>query len=180
VALVGAIELAVALVCLFGKRASLQATLILWLALNYGVFRAGLYSMGVHADWTCVGSLTDPLKLARGTSGLAVSYVLPGYLLAGSGLALLWPWWRRKFPPKSAFTKMFCPGCGGHIKFAVLNLGQNVPCPHCKITVTLRRPESLKMNCYFCKGHIEFPAHALGTKMPCPHCKRDITLKEPA
>lgn len=179
VVLVGGVELGVALACLFGTRTGLQAALLAWASLNYLVFRIGLVWMGVHQEWTCIGSLTDPLHLARGNSGGTTSYVIPSYLLVGSFAALLWPWLRRVFPPASAFAKMSCPGCGGHIKFARHNLGQEIPCPHCKAGIILRKPENLKMSCYFCHGHIEFPSHALGTKMPCPHCRKDITLKEP-
>ena len=60
--------------------------------------------------------------------------------------------------------KMSCSSCGGHIKFAVQNLGQRIACPHCQTAITLRQPENLKMSCFFCKGHIEFPSHALGQK----------------
>ena len=174
----GAAELVVALVCLFGSRTGLQAMLVGWLALNYVVFRIGLYSSGIHPEWTCLGLLTDPLHLARGTTGFGLSYVVPSYLLLGSFAALLWPWLRRLFPPASAFEKMPCPACGRHIRFAVQNLGQTVPCPQCKTTVTLRRPGTLKTECYFCKGHVEFPAHALGQKIQCPHCKMEITLMD--
>lgn len=66
------------------------------------------------------------------------------------------------------------------LKFLIQNLGQKVPCPHCRNAVTLRKSENLKISCYFCKEHIEFPAHALGQKISCPHCKMDITLKESA
>jgi uncharacterized paraquat-inducible protein A len=98
----------------------------------------------------------------------------------GSFAALLWPWLRRLFPPASAFEKMTCPGCGVHIRFAIQNVGQNIPCPQCQTLITLRKPDLLKTLCFFCKGHIEFPAHAIGQKIHCPHCQMDITLKEPA
>lgn len=176
--LVGCFELVVALVCLFGSRPGLQAGLLAWTSVNYLVFRFGLVSMGVHPEWTCLGSLTDPLHLARGTNGFVLSYVIPSYLLLGSFAALLWPWLRRLFPPASEFEKMSCPACGRHIRFAVQNLGQTIPCPQCKTTVTLRKPGTLKSECYFCKGHVEFPAHALGQKIQCPHCNMEITLRD--
>ncbi len=176
--LAGAAELTVALLCLFGRRTRLQAGLIAWLACNYTVMRAGMYYTGIHPDWTCIGSLTDPLHLARGLSGLVVDWVLPGGLLAGSVAVLLAPWVRVLFPPRSAFAKMSCPACGGHIRFSLSNLDRETACPHCRATVRLGRDVTLKMSCYFCKGHIAFPAHALGTKLSCPHCKMDITLKE--
>jgi DNA-directed RNA polymerase subunit RPC12/RpoP len=78
------------------------------------------------------------------------------------------------------YLKISCSHCGGHIEFASQNVGQQIPCPHCRKSIALRKPDFLKMACFFCKEHIEFPAHAIGEKMPCPHCKMDITLKEPA
>jgi uncharacterized paraquat-inducible protein A len=106
------------------------------------------------------------------------------YLLIGSCATLLWHWLRSSSNPllhhsSTPSLKMACPACGLHIRFAAQNLGQQIPCPQCKTTVTLRRPDLLKTVCFFCKGHIEFPTHAIGEKIPCPHCKMDITLKEP-
>ena len=75
---------------------------------------------------------------------------------------------------------MTCPGCGIHIRFALQNLGQRIPCPHCRKMITLREPDLLKMVCLYCKQHVEFPPHAIGQRIPCPHCKKEITLKEPA
>jgi len=74
--------------------------------------------------------------------------------------------------------KLSCPAGGGHIQFAIQNLGRKISCSHCQATVTLRQPgEKLKMSCFFCQGHIEFPPHALGRKISCPHCKGEITLQ---
>ena len=78
---------------------------------------------------------------------------------------------------KGAF-KFTCPNCGQHIRCEAGYAGQQVVCPGCNQSVTLRKAENLKMTCYFCQGHIEFPAHALGQKLKCPHCQMDITLKE--
>ena len=46
--IVGGIELAVALVCLLGRRARLQAGLVAWLATNFVVYRLGLLWIGYH------------------------------------------------------------------------------------------------------------------------------------
>jgi predicted RNA-binding Zn-ribbon protein involved in translation (DUF1610 family) len=195
--LVGCFELVVALVCLFGSRPGLQAGLLAWASLNYLVFRIGLVWMGIHPEWTCLGSLTDPLHLARGTTGFALGYIIPGALLVGSLAALLWQWRHPSdhHQPSTLnpqhFAKMSCPSCGRHIRFAIQNQGQKIPCPQCQTTITLRGPAPsnnpaiqqstnpfLKSECYFCKGHVEFPAHALGEKILCPHCQRHITLKD--
>jgi len=37
--------------------------------------------------------------------------------------------------------KMVCPACGGHVKFAVQNIGQQIPCPHCQASIILRKPD---------------------------------------
>lgn len=182
VLLVGSIELGVALICLYGQRMELRLALVAWLSTNFVVYWIGLLSLGYHPQWSAVGTLTDPLQIARGNLG-AWLQVAPAGLLVGSYGLLLWLWFGRKVLQRRQRTgdllKMFCPSCGGHIKFALTNLGQKNPCPHCQTTISLRKPENLKMSCFFCHGHIAFPAHALGTKMPCPHCAKDITLVEP-
>jgi hypothetical protein len=179
VLLVGGLELVVALVCLLGRRTSLQLGWLGWLITNYAVYRIGLLAMHCHLQGTGIGSLTDPLRLSRGTLGLVTS-LLPFYLLLGSIAAGFGLWRESRNNKAAASQKMSCPSCGGHIKFAVANLGQRIACPHCRAALTLRQPdETLKLSCFFCKEHIAFPAHALGTKMPCPHCRKDITLLEP-
>jgi len=176
---VGAFELLVALVCLFGKQAGLQLGWLAWLATNYTVYRIGLFTMHIHPQATCIGSLTDPLHLARGTMGIIVG-IMPLYLLLGSYAGVIWLWLEDRRAKASKFLKMSCPACGIHLRFDDRNLGQKIPCPHCQKTITLRKPDLLKMTCFFCQEHIEFPAHAIGEKIPCPHCNLDITLKEPA
>ena len=175
----GAFELVVALICLFGRKTSLQLGWLAWLATNYMVYRIGLFTMHCHQQGTCVGSLTDPLHLAHGTTGIIIS-LIPVYLLFGSCVSLIWLWrgerWRMQ---KRESIKMSCPACGVHIKFASPFMGQKIPCPQCRAIITLRKPDLLKMACFFCHEHIEFPTHAIGEKIPCPHCKMDITLKEP-
>lgn len=180
VSLVGGFELVVALMCLFGQRTELQLGWIAWLATNYAVYRIGLLTMHYHHQGTSIGSLTDPLHLTGGAIGVVVGLV-PVYLLAGCYAGLFLGWLANRRAKSAKYQKMSCPACGVHIRFDERNVGRKIPCPHCRASVTLRKPdEKLKIACFFCKGHIEFPPHALGTKMPCPHCKMDITLKEPA
>ena len=184
VLLVGGFELAAAVICLFGTRVGLQLGGLAWLATNYFVIQFGLIWMGAHPQGTAIGSLTDPLHLSRGLTGIVVQ-ILPAYLLAGSGSALVWLWLGDRATDarqrEAGFSKMSCPSCGTHIKFSLVNLGQDMPCPQCRSAITLRKPdEDLKMICRLCGGHIEFPSHSLGRKTTCPHCQKSITLLKPA
>jgi DNA-directed RNA polymerase subunit RPC12/RpoP len=175
VTIVGAFELAGALLCLFGNWPGLQIGCLAWFATDFLAYRIGLVSMHCHPQATCLGSLTDPLRLAHGIMGFAIGW-MPYYLLLGSYAAAIWYW--RDGGISQTTLKMFCPSCGGKIQFSIQNLGRKIPCPLCKTTLTLRAPENLKMSCSFCKDHIEFPAHALGQKIPCPHCNMTVILKE--
>ena len=188
VLMVGGFELVVALICLFGKQVGLQVGWLAWLATNFIVYWIGLLSMHCHPQATCIGSLTDPLRLARGTTGLVIEFI-PVYLLLGSYGALTWLWLEkhkagRVALPRSragAFEslKMSCALCNGHIAFSSENLGQKIPCPHCKATITLMKPKNIKTSCPACGGHIEFPLHGLGQTIPCPHCTVPVTLQLP-
>jgi hypothetical protein len=183
VLLVGVVELAVALLCLFGKRVGLQVGCVAWLAVNYLVYRIGAHSMNAHHLATAVGSLTDPLQLTRGVTGAMVAFA-PAFLLAGGSASTVWLWLGNRLSNRrredEKFVKMSCPACGIHIKFEGVRLGQQIDCPKCQKSITLRRSENLKMSCFFCAGHVEFPAHAVGEKLKCPHCHKDITLKATA
>ena len=201
---VGIIELAVAWFCLFGKSAGLQCAWLAWLGTNYLVFQAGLLWAHCHPQGTCLGSLTDPLHLARGLTGDILG-LLPLYLMLGvyAALAVILlprpaktatttnrhpqPVAANPGAPESVpaayvrFLKIACAACGGHIEFPTNFFGEQIPCPHCRAAVTLQKSVTLKMTCPACAGHLEFPEHALGQKIPCPHCQTEITLtKSPA
>ena len=183
VLMVGTFELVVALICLFGKRIGLQVGLLAWLAINCLVFQIGAYAMHLHWQATGIGSLTDPLQLTRGITGIIIGFI-PLYLLVASGTASFWLWIGKRAESRlseaAKSTKMSCPACGVHIRFESARIGQQIDCPQCQKSITLRRPEHLKMACYFCHEHIEFPPHAGGEKLRCPHCQMDIMLKESA
>lgn len=191
VLLVGGFELVVALICLFGKRIGLQIGWLAWLGTNFLVFWFGLVWQHCSPQAACIGALTDPLHIYHGTTGYVFEF-MPFGLLLGSCVAAATLWFSadartarlagaRQHDATAGLMKMFCPACGGHVKFAAQNIGQQIPCPHCRVAITLRKPdENLKMTCVLCGGHVEFPAHAVGQKIPCPHCAKTITLLKPA
>jgi len=195
VLIVGGLELAVALICLFGKREGLQLGWLAWLATNFIVYQTGLFWTQVHSQAICIGSLTDPLHIARGTTGSIIG-LLPLYLILGSYATLIWLWLGGKSTQKPQavdvqrianrqpvllrFLKISCTACGGHIEFPTNAFGEKIPCPHCHTIITLQKSRSLRMACPACAGRIEFPEYAIGQTIPCPHCKTGITLKEPA
>ena len=88
---IGAVELVVALICLFGKRIGRQLGWLAGLATIYVVFWVALVWQHCAPQGTCIGSLTDPLRLARGTTGLIIQFI-PVYLLLGSYTAVIWLW----------------------------------------------------------------------------------------
>lgn len=203
VLMVGGLELVTALICLFGKNIRLQIAWLAWLATNFIVFQIGLFWMHYHPQAACIDSLTDPLILARGTTGIIISF-LPFYLLVGSYAAVFWLWIGKDWAARSVATmlgkpantkpalvarsqkafartlKISCTACGGHIEFPTNFFGERIPCPHCEASIILQKSAILKMSCLACDGHIAFPAHAIGQTIQCPHCNLDIILKEPA
>src|SRR6267378_6593234 len=131
VLIVGASELTVAWYCLFGKRVGLQLGWLAWLLTNYVVFWIGLIYLHCHPQATCIGSLTDPLNLSSGTTGLVMECI-PIYLALGSFAALIWVWFSKEakaarlvmaqlradqYDVAAGLLKTLCPSCGGKIKF---------------------------------------------------------------
>ena len=193
---VGALELVVAGICLFGKNARLQAAWLAWVGTNFVVFQIGLVWMHVHPQGTCLGSLTDPLQLSRGFTG-GIMIFLPFYLLLGSYAAVAAPFLQKRTkvmkrmshaaevnrpepgqPIYARFLKISCTACGGHIEFPTNLFGGQIPCPHCRAVITLRKAVMVKMACPACGGHLEFPDHAQEQTIPCPHCQTQITLSK--
>jgi hypothetical protein len=173
---VGAIGLAVALICLFGKQPSLQMALVLWLATNLLVYQIGMFwTGGQRGSRGYLGNVADAFGIGPDTAYWLLKAVCL-YLFIGSLVSLLLVWRENS----KGYLKAVCAQCGGHVAYPPQGLGKSISCPHCQATMTLRAPGNLKMSCFFCKEHIEFPAHGLGQKIRCPHCKNDITLKEQA
>ena len=80
---VGAIELIVALICLFGRHVGLQIGWLAWLRTNYIVFWIGLLAMHIHPQATGIGIFTDPLRIHRGMTGYVFT-IIPFCLALGS------------------------------------------------------------------------------------------------
>jgi DNA-directed RNA polymerase subunit RPC12/RpoP len=173
--ILGAGGLAVTLICIVARQARLKLALVLWFALNLAVYRLGLQSVGVRGARGYLGALADTFDFSTGAADTILKTIFL-YLFVGSAVLLAWSLLDK---PDEVPLKTICTNCGGHIAFSARNLDQQIPCPHCQATITLRKPDLLKMSCFFCKEHIEFPAHAVGQKISCPHCKMEITLKEP-
>ena len=176
----GAIELCVGLVCLFGKSSRLKLNLVLWLALIFLAYQLGLFwIMGMSSFNGYCGDLAGTFGISFIVASLILKLFFLYFLIGGSiSLLLTWGLTRAQKPSshQSDNIKTPCPSCGGIIRFSTRNIGQKIPCPHCREPITLQAPGNLKMSCVLCGGNIEFPAHALGQKIPCPHCRATITL----
>jgi RNase P subunit RPR2 len=171
---VGMVQLVVSFLLLFTNWRTLGLALVAWITANFLVFRIGLWSMGWHHS---SGFMVEQLGLSLTTMDV-VTGLFSAFLLMGSCAVL---WLERRARQAAESLKISCPSCGGHIRFAIQNLGQQTTCPHCKAAIRLRKTEgSMKMSCVLCGGHIEFPVHAIGQKIPCPHCAKTITLLNPA
>jgi hypothetical protein len=175
--IVGGVCLVMAVVALWGEPTFMRAMVIAWLVTNLAVYRLGCLWYGAHSLSGYLGSFAAAFGVSAAAAGTLAEATL-GWLVLGSYFILIGLWWLQRQNRNS--LKMSCSTCGGHIKFSIQNLGQQISCPHCQAALTLRKADNLKMSCFFCNEHIEFPAHALGEKLKCPHCKMDITLREPA
>jgi DNA-directed RNA polymerase subunit RPC12/RpoP len=175
--IMGSIALGVAWICLFAKRMWLKVTLVLWFVMNLFIYELSLLQQeNYHGLGVYLGSISNTFGISPGVASLILKIGV-FYLLVGGSLTLLWLWRE----DAKGYLKVACARCGGHITFLPNALGQQIPCPHCRATITLYKPdESLKMTCVLCGGHVEFPAHSLGQKIPCPHCAKTITLLKPA
>ena len=190
--IIGGLELVVAIICLFRKNTDIQPVLLAVFATSFVGLQIGSFWMDEHPA-IFIGSLTDPLRISRGTMGFLI-HLLPVYLLAGSyaTLFLLFLSKRERIVESVAeipvsvghsnetfarSIKMACTTCGGHIEFPTKFSGHQIPCPHCQSPVILKKAVNLKISCAACDGHIEFPADALGQTIFCPHCNTSIILK---
>jgi len=88
---IGVVELTVAGLCLWGRYHTLAALLVAWLATNFIAYRFGLYLVGWHRPCTCLGTMTDAIRVSPQLADNVMKVVL-AYLLVGSCAVLLWRW----------------------------------------------------------------------------------------
>jgi hypothetical protein len=101
--IIGGIETAVALVCIFSRRIWLAEGLVAWLATSFLAYRIGLVAVGYHRPCSCMGNLTDALHIPPQTADTAMKIIL-AYLLIGSYASLFWLWRQHKKAVSSAVS----------------------------------------------------------------------------
>ncbi len=84
---VGTLEIIISLVCLLSRNILLQASLILWLSLNFVFYRIGLYMVGYHKPCKCLGNIVNVLNLNDEAADLWMKFIIV-YMLLGSILIL--------------------------------------------------------------------------------------------
>lgn len=84
---VGMVEVTVALVCLTSRRMGLPVVLLVWLGASFVSYRLGLWWMGGPKYCSCLGTMTETLRLSPVAADLALKLAL-AYLLLGSLIAL--------------------------------------------------------------------------------------------
>jgi len=100
--IVGALELLISLVCLFGSRVKLQASLVAWLATSFVCYRAALILAGSQPPCHCLGSLTGALPVSPEFVDTVMKWIL-AYLLIGSYVVLFGSW-KHKEPNRLILT----------------------------------------------------------------------------
>lgn len=97
----GFAEIAIAIFCTTSRRQVPALGLLAWLATNFLLYRLGLWWMGWHRPCSCLGNLTDALRISPQAADNAMKAAL-AYLLVGSCacLMLLWKRGRHPQPPR--------------------------------------------------------------------------------
>jgi hypothetical protein len=93
-------ETAVACVCLFAKRVSTKARLLLWLACCFAAYRASLVLVGYHGYCHCLGELTEAIGIPQQFAQIALRGVL-AYFIVGSSAVLMCESPKLGFLPRS-------------------------------------------------------------------------------
>jgi len=92
---VATVEIAIALVCFFGKRQTLALGLVAWMSTNFVLYRLGLWWINWHRPCSCLGNLTDALHISPQTADNIMKVIL-AYLLIGSYGLLFWHWRQKR------------------------------------------------------------------------------------
>ena len=101
--IIGVVEVAVALVCIFGRQLWFRVGLVAWLATSFSAYRIGLVLVGYRRPCHCLGNLTDALHIPPQTADTAMKIIL-AYLLLGSYATLFLLWRQQKTLHSQATT----------------------------------------------------------------------------
>lgn len=93
--LVGAMELIISTICIFGDNIKLQVGLVAWVATSFVIYHWGLSFIGWLQPCSCFGNIMDGLHMAPAVVDLLVKCLLT-YLLAASYLSLILIWGHNK------------------------------------------------------------------------------------
>jgi len=86
---VGAIELAIGLICFLSKSTQVNCGLLALLSTNFLIYRCGLVWIGFDKPCDCMGNLTESLHIPYSVADNAMKVIL-AYLLLGSYTGLFW------------------------------------------------------------------------------------------
>lgn len=89
--LVGAIEIAISMLCFCMKRQLINLIAVFWLSSNFLLYRLIVAWTGYHKPCSCLGSLTDSLHISAATGDALMKWILV-YLLVGSIGCLVMAW----------------------------------------------------------------------------------------
>jgi hypothetical protein len=137
----GAMEVAVACVCLFGSSIRVQLMLIFWVGLNLAVYGWALADGSIRGLGGYLGGLAGSYGVSPATAALVLASTVC-YLLLGSSITLLLCLAQslatKHASDEEGFAKTTCRHCGGRVAFPAAGVGRQIPCPHCAATLTLQ------------------------------------------
>lgn len=107
----GAVELGVATCLLAAEDGIIKCVFILWLSLNFVLYRVGIAWLFPGKLCPCLGNLTDKLGLKPGVANWILKVVI-AYMLAG-GFFFWLKEWRLRRPMKNGGRRVDEPGISG-------------------------------------------------------------------
>ncbi len=79
----GVLEVAVAAACFFSSRPEFTASLVVWLATSFGIYRLGLWWMDWNRPCPCLGNFADALHLSPAVTDGVLKAALAYLLVVG-------------------------------------------------------------------------------------------------
>ena len=86
--LTGLVDLITALFCIFNANQKLNEYCIIWIVVNFLLYRVGLKCVGWHRPCSCLGNITGAIGLSPQRADLIMTWVL-AYLVAGIAAILI-------------------------------------------------------------------------------------------
>lgn len=135
----GGIMVVAGLICLLSEAPARHGAWIIWISINFWIYKFGLIWMGTRRFEVVLGTLPETFGMPAALGNL-LAHIAFGFLLAGGVVILSTDWFLQRQVQMATIKpdiKISCTHCGQHIAYTAERAGDRIVCPRCSGVIVL-------------------------------------------